>query len=112
MFFYVLSNPTRLLNFGEGLPSYKSSLFDIDKFISPSIFVADIISKKIQREVEVIPNFVPQVFNNKLASGFSNFFLYAGVIEPHKGVFDLIKKYSEIFNKIDKKLIIVGNVLF
>lgn len=81
---------------------------NIDFLIVPSNFIKNKILKKFRVKAVTLPNFAPELPGPIEPSGFSNFFLYAGVLEKHKGIMDLVNFYKEIANKIDTGLLIVG----
>jgi glycosyltransferase involved in cell wall biosynthesis len=54
-----------------------------------------------------LSNFVPRPQVEITSSGFSDFFLYAGVLEKHKGILDLLELFRN--TKISSKLLIAGN---
>jgi glycosyltransferase involved in cell wall biosynthesis len=87
--------------------SYKDSFEDIDLLIAPSKYLRDRLMERIALKSLVIPNFVPTPPELISNSSFSNFFLYAGVLEKHKGILNLIETFSS--NQINSKLVIVGD---
>jgi glycosyltransferase involved in cell wall biosynthesis len=97
--------PPQLWRYGK---EFRKSVENIDILIAPSNYIKNKISKKFDVKAVTIPNFAPEPPNTVEPSGFSNFFLYAGVLEKHKGVMDLIDVYKEISSEIDAKLLIVG----
>jgi len=88
---------------------FKEAVRDIDILITPSNYTKNSISRDLDLRTATIPNFVPEPADNGESSGFSNFFLYAGVLEKHKGVLNLINIYKEISGKVDAKLVIAGD---
>ena len=75
----------------------------IDHIISPSKFLADLISNRFNNEISIIPNFFE--YNGKIKKDIKeNYFLYYGRLSEEKGVLSL----TEIFNKAQIKLKIVG----
>jgi glycosyltransferase involved in cell wall biosynthesis len=97
--------PPQLWRHGK---EFRESVENIDILIAPSNYVKDKISEKFNVKAVTIPNFVPEPPSYIEPSGFSNFFLYAGVLEKHKGITTLIDVYKEISGEIDAKLLIVG----
>jgi len=85
-------------------------LGDIDTIIAPSNFMKDKLSESlpIKPNIVNIPNFVPSLPEDIRDSKYSNYFLYVGVLERHKGICNLVKIFKEIGMGIDAKLIIVG----
>ncbi|CAG0964036.1 Glycogen synthase [Methanosarcinales archaeon] len=88
---------------------FRKSIEDIDTIIAPSIFMKKRLSEwlPVKANMVHIPNFVSAPKDIK-DSGYSNYFLYAGVLETHKGICNLLKIFKEHGNEIDAKLIIVG----
>lgn len=89
----------------------KSSMVlnNISTIITPSQYMANIFSfYKTTKNISIIPNFVIQ---NNCSSEIddSNFFLFVGLLEPHKGAFDLVKTYCKILAKTSKNLILIGD---
>ncbi len=80
---------------------FKKYLGDIDAVIAPSQFMGNILKKEF-KDTKVIYNFIPKTYaKNKKTE---DYFIYAGVLEEHKGVLNLIK----VFSQIDKRLLIAG----
>ncbi|MBC2843854.1 glycosyltransferase [Winogradskyella flava] len=75
----------------------------IDFYISPSQFLANLINKRISKEINVIPNFT-LVSNEKVNIYDSDYYLYYGRISGEKGVLELI----DLFSTINLNLVIVG----
>jgi len=88
---------------------FKTAVRDIDILIAPSNYLKEKILEKFSVRAVTIQNFAPEPPQDIKSSEFSNFFLYAGVLEEHKGILHLIKVYGEICNKIQRRLIIVGD---
>ena len=89
---------------------FKESIGDIDTIIAPSNFMKKRLSEwlSVKPDIVHIPNFVPHPPKDIKDSGYSNYFLYAGVLEKHKGICNLLKVFKEHGNEIDSKLIIIG----
>ena len=85
---------------------FKKALNEIDCIIAPSDYLRNKIAHRVCSRIVTIPNFTPRPPTNIGPSGFSNFFLYVGVLENHKGISSLVSLYAE--SKLDAKLIIVG----
>ena len=83
---------------------FKKYLNDIDRIIAPSNFMHSILSKELNdKKISTIPNFVKKYGNIKNV-GYKDYFLYAGVLEKHKGVLNLV----ECFKDINENLLIAG----
>ena len=87
---------------------FREAVGNIDILIAPSNYVRNKISANFDVKAVTIPNFVPEPPSRIEPSGFFNFFLYAGVLERHKGIMNLINVYKEISGEINAKLLIVG----
>jgi glycosyltransferase involved in cell wall biosynthesis len=65
------------------------------------------IDKKLKIKTVTFPNFAPNPAQTGGASGFENFFLYAGMVEAYKGVMDLVEAFKT--HAFKARLLIVGN---
>ncbi len=99
----------RLPQFWRLRKGFKETVRDIDIFIAPSNYIRKRISQDLDVKAVTIPNFVPEPVGSIESSGFSNFFLYAGVLEKHKGILSLINIYKEISGEVDARLLITGS---
>ena len=90
------------------LKGFKEAVKSIDVVIAPSNYMKQKILKYLNVKIITIPNFAPKPPNTIEVSDFSDFFLFAGVLEWHKGVTDLVRAYKEVSKRIDSKLVIVG----
>jgi glycosyltransferase involved in cell wall biosynthesis len=82
---------------------------ELDILLAPCNYLGNELSKKLDVKVSPLPNFVPKsgVLEDFLV--FSNFFLYAGMLEKHKGIMNLISVFKDIQDKTDARLLIVGS---
>jgi len=87
---------------------FERAIKDIDILICPSNYAKERISRRLGIKAITIPNFVPEPPNSIAFSGHSNFLLFVGLLEGHKGVLQLIDAYTEFGRELDSKLIIVG----
>jgi glycosyltransferase involved in cell wall biosynthesis len=71
----------------------------IDCIISPSQFLATHF-KEIKNDVKVMHNFVPDPPREIMDSGYKDFYLFLGILEPHKGVQSLVQAFSKSKNKL------------
>lgn len=89
--------------------SFKTAIKSIDLVICPSNYVR----RKLTREIEVksvtLPNFVPSPPKNISPIDFSNYFLFVGMLEIHKGILNLLELFKEHTGEINAKLVIVGD---
>lgn len=79
----------------------------IDSVICPSNYLQYKILKKFNVRCVTIPNFVPNPPNKIKPLDIENFFLYAGVLEKHKGVLELVDIYKKF--DLETKLFIAGS---
>jgi glycosyltransferase involved in cell wall biosynthesis len=87
--------------------AFKRAISSVDLLIAPCNFMKDaLLSRSLSVPIKVLPNFVPLPPSKIAPSGFSNFFLYSGVLERHKGILDLINLYAN--NKSLPTLLITG----
>jgi glycosyltransferase involved in cell wall biosynthesis len=107
--FYCSLMSRKIPQFWRRLKEFKDALKDIDVLIAPSNYVADRLSAYLGIETVTLPNFVSELPYGFEHLGFSDFFLYAGVLEPHKGILDLINCFKDVSSQIDSKLLIVGS---
>ena len=87
---------------------FEQSAEDIDVLIAPSNYLRSRISQHIQTNAVCIPNFTPKPPSRIEPSPFSNFFLYAGLLEKHKGISDLVHGYEQISHDVSANLIVAG----
>lgn len=89
---------------------FRDAIGDIDYIIAPSNFMKKKLLEwlPVKANIVHIPNFVPPPPKDIKDSGYSNYFLYVGVLERHKGICNLLKVFIEHGREIDAKLIIVG----
>jgi glycosyltransferase involved in cell wall biosynthesis len=87
--------------------SFRGAIRDIDLLVAASNYMRSRLMECLgPLDVTLIPYFVPEPpKRTDVASGFSDFFLYAGRLEKYKGIIELIDAYKEI----DSRLVIVGD---
>ncbi len=90
------------------LARFNSAIKDIDVIAAPSAYVSSVLSQFLGTKVITLPNFVPGPPHFLEPSGVSNFFLYTGVWERHKGIQDLLEIYKENLSEIGAALLVVG----
>jgi glycosyltransferase involved in cell wall biosynthesis len=81
----------------------KLDLDGIDFIIAPSRYMAEKL-EKLHKPIEVLPNFTPPPPEKIADADNPGYFLYLGVLEPHKGIHELV----EGFKKSNHRLIIAG----
>ncbi len=80
---------------------------DVDLVISPSIYTRDQINKKMPFSNHVvIPNFASKPPISDVVAEYSDFYLYAGVLEEHKGLLKLVNLVKQ--KDVNIKLLIIG----
>jgi glycosyltransferase involved in cell wall biosynthesis len=90
--------------------SLKKKLVNIDRIITPSDYVRATLSKyNIPIGMETIYNFVPQPPEITEQVYDSPYFLFVGVLNPVKGIENLISAYIQICDQIEAHLLIVGD---
>lgn len=100
----------RLPQIWRGSEGYRRAMEDIDTIIAPSNFMKEKLLEKlpVKANIVYIPNFAPHPPKGIKNSGYSNYFLYAGALERHKGICNLLEVFKEHQKEINAKLIIVG----
>ncbi len=89
---------------------FKEAIGDIDTLVAPSNFMKNRLLEwlPVKANIVHIPNFVPPPPKDIKESGYSNYFLYVGVLEKHKGICNLLNVFKKHSSEIDARLIIVG----
>ena len=90
-------------------PRFEKAIEGLDVFVASSNYAKETIAHRLAVKPIVIPNFVPDPPCSIPSSGFSNFFLFVGTLEKHKGALQLIEAFKESTNRTESKLIIVGS---
>lgn len=86
--------------------AFKKSINDIDTIIAPSQFMKNELKKGgIQNKIIQLYNFVPEPPKKLLKVPYTDYFLFVGQLEHHKGLVQLIDTFKEL---PDKNLIIIG----
>jgi glycosyltransferase involved in cell wall biosynthesis len=89
-------------------PGFQKAIKNIDLLISPSEYVQKRLLLELNMKSCVLPNFAPEPPDNIPSSGFSNYFLFVGGLESHKGILNLLNLFNELKDALKTKLIIVG----
>ncbi len=84
---------------------FRRAINGIDVLIAPSEYLRQRMNHAFRVRAVTIRNFAPAPPDDLMASGFSNFIIYVGVLEFHKGILRLIREYQEIETP---NLVIVG----
>lgn len=88
---------------------FKEAMRDIDVLIAPSEYVRNRLAQEINIKSITLPNFVPPPPENISSVGYSNYFLFVGMLEIHKGILNLLELFKELRREINAKLVIVGD---
>ena len=75
--------------------SFKRAVKNIDLLISPSNYVRRRLIREIEVKSMTLQNFAPKPPDLISPSGFTDYFLFVGMLEPHKGILNLINLYKE-----------------
>lgn len=93
---------------GRYTRGFRKAISDIDLILAPSMAVKERLSVDLETRIECIPHYVPYPKRIVKSSGYSNYFLFAGALEMHKGILNLLEAFRAYFDEIRAKLIIVG----
>ncbi len=90
--------------------AFNEAVGNIDTIIAPSDFMKKKLSEwlPVKTDIVHIPNFVPSPPKDIKESGYSNYLLYVGVLQKHKGICNMLKLFKEHGREVDAKLIIAG----
>ena len=89
--------------------AFTRAVRDIDLAIAPSDYVHRTLSEKTGLPLVTLPNFVPHPPEDIPPSGFSDYFLYVGVLESHKGITELVKLFKDHWREIGACLLVAGS---
>ena len=98
--------PPQLWRYGS---SFEDTINQIDMMIAPSDYLREKITARVPIKAVTIPNCVPSPPPRISSSGYSEFMMFAGMLEKHKGVLELLKAYKELAKQSKLKLVIVGD---
>lgn len=90
------------------LTRFQKSVKAIDILIAPSIYVRERITRKVPIKTVTISNFAPKPPERISPSGFSNFVLYAGTLERHKGILRFLETWKNLADKDSSKTLLVA----
>lgn len=86
--------------------AFKKAIEEIDLLIAPSNYIKNKLTQEFQIHAATIPNFVPKPPYEIEPSEYSDFFLYAGILEEHKGILSLVTLFKEL--AVTARLVVVG----
>lgn len=92
----------------RSLRGFKKAIKSIDLMISPSDYVRRRLTQEIDVKSVTLPNFAPPPPENVSSVDYSNYFLFVGMLEKHKGILNLLDLFKELRNDLSAKLIIAG----
>ena len=101
-------NSRRFPQLWRNFKGFKRAVESIDLLISPSDFVRKRLLQEIKLKSVTLPNFAPNPPVNIKPFEFSNYFLFVGMLEQHKGILNLLNIFKELKNTIKARLVIVG----
>jgi glycosyltransferase involved in cell wall biosynthesis len=82
--------------------AFAKAVSDIDLIITPSVFMAEILRRRLKNQIIDIPNLVPPWGRQKEVP--RDYFLFVGQLEHHKGILQLV----DAFRNLKERLVIVG----
>ncbi len=86
--------------------AFRDAISDIDVIIAPSKYMQKTLkSNGIKNKIVQIYNFVPEPPKRLKNVPYSDYYLFVGVLDTHKGIIPLLDTFKRIPNK---KLIIIG----
>ncbi|OIO63754.1 hypothetical protein AUJ69_00525 [Candidatus Woesearchaeota archaeon CG1_02_47_18] len=75
--------------------AFNRAIKDIDTIIAPSDFMKARLSRQLKKRIETLHYFVPEPAVQERVDG-EEYFIYAGVLEHHKGLMNLVKVFSRL----------------
>ncbi len=88
--------------------AFTCAIRDVDLAIAPSKYVCHTLSERTGMPMVTIPNFVHSPPEDVPPSEFSDYFLYVGVLESHKGIMELVELFKEHWREIGARLLVAG----
>jgi glycosyltransferase involved in cell wall biosynthesis len=89
--------------------NFKKSLKNLDLIIAPCHYLQEQLDKELALPSKVMRNFAPHPPSLIPKSDFNDYFLFVGALEAHKGVLNLLQIFLKYKEKINAKLLIVGD---
>jgi glycosyltransferase involved in cell wall biosynthesis len=87
---------------------FKKTIEEIDLIISPSDHLKEILAKEIGVKTITLQNFVPPPPKKIAPATLSNYFLFVGKLEKHKGILNLLQAFKEL-QRENLRLVILGD---
>jgi glycosyltransferase involved in cell wall biosynthesis len=88
---------------------FKTTIKSIDLVICPSNYVRRKLAREIGVKSVTLPNFAPSPPKNISPIAYSDYFLFVGMLEIHKGILNLLELFKKHAVEINAKLVIVGD---
>lgn len=88
--------------------SFKKITSKLDLIIAPSAYLKRRLSRELDIKSVVIQNFAPLPPSPIREQEYSDYYLFVGSLEEHKGIMNLIEVFNKSRGKIGAKLLIVG----
>jgi glycosyltransferase involved in cell wall biosynthesis len=88
--------------------SFRTAIKNIDLMITPSNYIRKRLAEEVNVKSVTLPNFVPPPPTNIPSARSSNYFLFVGMLEKHKGILNLLDLFKELRNNLNAELIIAG----
>ncbi|MFC1938512.1 glycosyltransferase, partial [Chloroflexota bacterium] len=88
--------------------AFAHAIRDVDLAIAPSNYLHRTLSEKTELSLVTIPNFVPPPPGDIPLSGFSDYFLFVGMLDKHKGIMKLVELFKDYWGEIDARLLVAG----
>ena len=88
--------------------SFRAAVDSIDLIVSPSEYMRKRLLSEVDQKIITLPNFVPSPPSQIEETERSNYFLFVGMLEAHKGIMKLLRVFEEIQHIRDCGLVIVG----
>jgi glycosyltransferase involved in cell wall biosynthesis len=88
--------------------SFKRITSKLDLIIAPSTYLQRRLSRELAIKSAVIQNFAPLPPSRIHEQEYSDYYLFVGSLEEHKGIMNLLEVLSKSRDKIGAKLLIVG----
>ncbi len=76
----------------------------IDAYIAPSPFLASLLTHRINKKIEILPNFTEVDYDSSKAIELKEYYLYYGRISEEKGIIEMI----DVFKETDLHLVLIG----
>jgi glycosyltransferase involved in cell wall biosynthesis len=98
----------RFPQFWRHSKSFRRAVNNLDLLIFPCDYVRKRITEEMAVKSITLPNFASAPPKNISTSEFSEYFLFVGMLEKHKGILNLINLFKGSRHEIKARLIIVG----